>query len=476
MTGGEEEIAYLSARELLDRYRARTLSPVEVTETLLQRMQEVDPQLNAFVTVTAEPALEEARAAERALMNGGDTCALVGVPVSIKDLMPTKGVRTTRGSLLYEDWVPDYDAPVVERLRDAGAVSLGKTNTPEFGWKGDSGNRVVGPTHNPWRHGRTAGGSSGGAAAAVAAGLGPLAQGSDGAGSIRLPSAFCGIVGLKPTMGLIPYYPPSTLEPLSHNGPMTRTVRDAALMLGAMVGPDERDRFSLGGSPEIDYVDACDGPVKGWRIAWSPDLGHAAVEPEVREITAAAVRAFEGLGAEVEQIDGPLLECRRTIEVMWAAGQAAAHMDDFDEVRDRLDPGRVAVIEESRSYTAADVAATVPHRSALYQEARELLDRYELLVTPTMPLAAFAAGDDRPAAVEGRPTTHLGWTPFTYPFNLTGHPAITVPCGWTEDGLPVGLQLVAGMRRDTLLLRAAAAFEEARPWAHRRPPLEPVAA
>jgi aspartyl-tRNA(Asn)/glutamyl-tRNA(Gln) amidotransferase subunit A len=472
MSVAEADVAFLSARELIAHYRAGTLSPVEVTEVLLRRIERIDPQLNAYVTVTADAALEEARQAERALAAGGDVAPLAGVPVSIKDLTPTKGVRTTRGSLLYEDWVPDYDAPVVERLRAAGAVSLGKTNTPEFGWKGDSGNRVVGPTHNPFKHGRTAGGSSGGAAAAVAAGLGPLAQGSDGAGSIRLPAAFCGIVGLKPTMGLVPYYPPSALEPLSHNGPMTRTVRDAALMLNVMAGPDERDRFSLGEHRDVDYVAACDGPIEDWRVAWSPDLGHAAVDPEVREITANAVAVFEALGCKVEQIDGPLLECRRTIEVLWGAGQAAAHMDDYEQVRDRLDPGRVAVIEESRAFTAAEVAATVPHRSALYQEARELLDRYELLITPTMPLAAFTAGDDRPMTIDGKPTTHLGWTPFTYPFNLTGHPAITVPCGWTAEGLPVGLQLIAGMRREVMVLRAAAAFEEARPWAHRRPDLD----
>src|SRR5829696_130032 len=293
-----ESIAYLSASELRDRYRTKAQSPVEVTRAVLDRIDRLNPVLNAFTVVTAELALEQAHAAERAYA-AGDAPPLAGIPISIKDLTPTRGIRTARGSLLDPDWVPDEDAPVVERLYAAGAVMLGKTNTPELGWKGDSGNRVFGPSFNPWDLTKTPGGSSGGAAAAVAAGLGPLAQGSDGAGSIRIPAAFCGIFGFKQSFGLVPQYPPSAVGDISHLGPMTRTVADAALMLTVIAGGDPRDRFSW--SSGVDYLADLDQDVRGLRVAWSPDLGYAKVEPDVREATAASARTFETLGCIVEE-------------------------------------------------------------------------------------------------------------------------------------------------------------------------------
>src|SRR3954464_7218906 len=274
----DDSITYLSATELIDLYRQRQLSPVEVARSTLDRINRVNPTINAFTTITDELALNQAAEAERAYANG-TAAPLAGVPMSIKDLTPTRGIRTARGSLVDPNWIPETDAPVVERLYAAGAVMLGKTNTPELGWKGDSGNRVFGPTFNPWLRDRTAGGSSGGAAAAVAAGLGPLAQGSDGAGSIRIPAAFCGTFGFKQSFGLVPQFPPSAVGDLSHLGPITRTVRDAALMLNAIVGADARD--SLSWSSGVDYLRAIDGPIRGLRVAWSPTLGYAAVEPEV---------------------------------------------------------------------------------------------------------------------------------------------------------------------------------------------------
>ncbi|MEI2619019.1 MAG: amidase family protein [Thermomicrobiales bacterium] len=280
------DLCYLSATELLTAYRARTLSPVEVTRAILERIDRVNPTLNAYVTVTAERAMDDARAAEATWMSGNPTGSLIGVPVSIKDITPTKGIRTTRGSLLYANWVPEEDAPFVEHVYAAGAVMLGKTNTPELGWKGDSGNRVFGPTHNPWKHGRTAGGSSGGAAAAVAAGLGPLASGTDGAGSIRMPAGFCGVFGLKPSFGRLAYYPPSSVESLAHVGPITRTVRDAALLMNITAGADARDRATW--PLAEDYLAGCEGGIAGLRVAWSSDLGFAPIDPEVRELTTAA--------------------------------------------------------------------------------------------------------------------------------------------------------------------------------------------
>src|SRR3954451_5450561 len=248
-------------------------------------MERLNPKLNAFTVMTPELALEQASKAERAYA-AGDAGPLAGIPISIKDLTPTRGIRTARGSLVDPDWVPAEDAPVVERLYAAGAVMLGKTNTPELGWKGDSGNRVFGPTFNPWLRDRTAGGSSGGAAAAVAAGLGPLAQGSDGAGSIRIPASFCGTFGFKQSFGLVPQYPPSAVGDLSHLGPITRTVRDAAMMLNAMAWSNPRDRLSW--SSDVDYLQGIDEGVSGLRVAWSPTLGHGAVAPEVLILTEAA--------------------------------------------------------------------------------------------------------------------------------------------------------------------------------------------
>jgi aspartyl-tRNA(Asn)/glutamyl-tRNA(Gln) amidotransferase subunit A len=467
---GEDEIVHSSALELARRYREREVSPVEVVDATLARIERLNPSLNAFVTVTVELAREQARIAEERIRRNADPGPLTGIPVSVKDLTPTKGIRTTRGSLLFQDWVPDFDAPLVERIYDEGAVLLGKTNTPEFGWKGDSGNRVVGPTHNPWGHGRTAGGSSGGAAAAVAASLGPLAQGTDGAGSVRIPACFCGVFGLKPSFGLVPYYPASALEPLSHNGPITRTVRDAALLLDAIARPDARDRFSLGAGGR-GYLAACEGGISGWRVAWSPDLGYAAVEDEVAQLTAAAAKAFSDLGADVEEVDPRLGDPYEILDVAWSAGQAAIHAGDLEQVRDRLDPGRLALINYATRWNGVDVAATVLQRADFYDRARVFMDRYDLLLTPTLPVTAFPAGEDFPRTVAGREATFLSWTPFTYPFNLTGQPAATVPCGSASDGLPVGLQIVGRVREDGRVLRAAAAFEEARPWAGARPDL-----
>ncbi len=469
---GNDDICHLSAVELREHYRRRELSPVAVTEAILARIERLNPALTAFVTVTPELAIEQARQAERAYAAGGSPGRLAGIPISIKDLTPTKGIRTTRGSLLDPDWEPDFDAPFVERVYAAGAVMLGKTNTPELGWKGETSNRLVGSTQNPWRHGRTAGGSSGGAAAAVAAGLGPLAQGGDGAGSIRIPAGFCGIVGLKPSFGLVPNYPPSATGDLSHPGPMTRTVRDAALLLDVVAGADVRDRLSW--SSGVDHLTAIEGGVSGLRVAWSPDLGYAPVEPAVRELTTVAARRFADLGCAVEEANPGLPDPWPIVDAIWASAQAGFHLErgDLDAVRDRLDPGRLEVIERARHLTGAEVAAARIRREAYYQAMCGFMERFDLLLTPTLPLTAFAAGADQPGQVAGVPTDYLSWTPFTYPFNLTGQPACSVPCGFGPDGLPVGLQIVGRWRDDATVLRAAAAFEAIAPWAHHRPDLD----
>jgi len=469
VTIGADEIAYLPATELVRRFAARELSPVEVARATLTRIGRLNPSLVAFVTVTPEIALAAAREAEQAYRRG-EAGPLAGVPISIKDVTATAGVRTTRGSLLYQDWVPDEDAPFVERVLKAGAVILGKTNTPELGWKGDSGNRLVGPTHNPWKPGRTAGGSSGGAAAAVAAGMGPLAQGTDGAGSIRIPASFCGIYGLKPSSGLVPYHPASAVGDLAHLGPMTRTVRDAALLLNATAGGDPRDRLSW--SSGADYLSGLDDGIAGLRVAWSPDLGCATVAPGVREITEQAARRFEELGCHVEEAHPGLPDPWDIEGVIWEASMAGVFRGRLDEVRDRLDPGLLRVVERGNHLAAADLAAAQQRRADYYDGWRRFMERYDLLLTPTLPVAAFAAGDDEPPRADGRTdVTPLDWTPFTYPFNLTGQPAATVPCGFDAEGLPIGLQIVGRWHDDATVLRASAAFEAAAPWADSVPPL-----
>jgi aspartyl-tRNA(Asn)/glutamyl-tRNA(Gln) amidotransferase subunit A len=466
-----ESIAYLSASELRDRYRTKALSPVEVTRAILDRIDRLNPVFNAFTVVTAELALEQAHAAERAYA-AGDAPPLAGIPISIKDLTPTRGIRTARGSLLNPDWVPDEDAPVVERLYAAGAVMLGKTNTPELGWKGDSGNRVFGPSFNPWDLTKTPGGSSGGAAAAVAAGLGPLAQGSDGAGSIRIPAAFCGIFGFKQSFGLIPQYPPSAVGDLSHLGPMTRTVGDAAMMLNVMAGADGRDRLSW--SSGIDYTRDLDAGVRGLRVAWSPTLGYAQVANDVLESAERAAMAFRELGCEVEQVDPIIRDPGNIVDVMWSGSMAGYFAGRLDDVRALLDPGLLEVIDRAASLSAADMAHALQQRNTYYTGMRQFMDlqRFDLLLTPTLPVTAFTAGLDEPDGWQRSTLAPLDWTPFTFPFNLTGQPAATVPCGLDQNGLPIGLQIVGRWRDDNTVLRAAAAFESLMPWAQLRPPLD----
>ncbi|MFT4039784.1 MAG: amidase family protein, partial [Thermomicrobiales bacterium] len=377
-----EEIAFTPAAELVAAYTARRLSPVEVTTALLERIEQVNPVVNAYTTVSAEEALAGARAAEAAYARG-DAAALAGVPFSIKDLTPTKGIRTARGSLVDPDWVPDEDPPVVERLYAAGGVILGKTNTPELGWKGDSGNRVFGPTFNPWKLDRTAGGSSGGAAAAVATGLGPIAQGSDGAGSIRIPAAFCGIYGLKQSFGLVPQYPPSAVGDLSHLGPMTRTVTDAALMLNAIAREDARDRLSW--SSGVDYTAGLDDGIAGLRIAWSPTLGYVDVDDDVLAATEAAVRTLEGLGAEVVTVDPGLPDPAEILDKLWAGAMAGYFLGRLDEVGELIDQGLLATVLRTGSLSAGELASAQQRRNGYYTGMREFMRDYDLLVTPSMP-------------------------------------------------------------------------------------------
>src|SRR5947209_4522125 len=372
----------MPASELAIAIAKRKGSPVEVVDAVLSRIDTLK-ELNAYVTLDAERARQAAKAAERAVTRRGARLGpLHGVPFSVKDLIITKGVRTTFGSPLYRDNVPTEDAPSVERLKAAGGIMLGKTNTPTFGWLGVTHNLLFGATRNPWALDRSPGGSSGGASAAAAAGLGPLHIGTDGGGSIRIPASFAGIFGFKASWGRIPAYPASGTWNLSHIGPMTRTVADAALMLAVSSGPDERDPYSLP-AQRIEWSKMLRGSIKGLRVGYTDNLsGDDPVDPEVRTICAQAAKAFRELAC------------------------------------------------------------------------------------PPLPI-----GVDTVTEIAGRPVSFYGWIPFTYPFNLTGQPAASVPAGFTKSGLPVGLQIVGRRLDDATVLRASAAFERARPWADRRAPI-----
>jgi aspartyl-tRNA(Asn)/glutamyl-tRNA(Gln) amidotransferase subunit A len=403
-------------------------------------------------------------------MKGDALGPLHGVPFSIKDLQLTRGVRTMSGSFIFEHRVPDADAPYVERLARAGGIMVGKTTTPEFGWKALGDSPLTGITRNPWNRAVTTGGSSAGAAAAAAAGLGPLHQGSDGAGSIRVPSSFCGVFGLKPSYGRVPQWPVSNNDQTTHVGPMTRTVADAALMLSVMAGPDDRDRTSLDGAPE-DYVGALDRGVEGRRVAFCPTFRRLPVDEEVAAVVRAAARAFEEIGCAVEEVDPGWDDDTEIIRCMWSAHLAGNYAQYLPEWRPRMDPGLVAAIEEGLRHGLREYVEIRGRKLAQWDVMRPLWERYDLVLTPSVSVAAFPVGRLNPAHYPQHDWYWIGWAGFSYPFNFTGQPAASVPAGFTPGGLPVGLQIVGRRFADLTVLQAAAAFEAARPWVGRRPPL-----
>ena len=463
------ELCYMPALELGEAIRAKKVSPVEVVDAVLARIERLNPTLNAYCTVTAAAARAAAKEAEAVVMRGDALGTLHGIPVSIKDLVATKGVRTTHGSKLYEQFIPDDDAPVVERLKRAGAIILGKTNTPEFGHKAITDNLLFGPSRNPWSLEYTPGGSSGGAAAAVATGLGPLAVGTDAGGSIRIPASCCAIFGLKPTLGLVAMAPTfGGLETLSHTGPMTRTVRDAALMLNSMVGADPRDLSSLP-AMETDYLAGLDRGIQGLRVAWSPDWGYAAVDPDVRQIAEAAAKRFTDLGCQVEEAHPGFADPAETYQVLSTASRAARVADRWPAERDRVDPSLAVQIEAGMRWSAVDFVRASNVRRMLNDVFVRFFSHYDLLLTPTFAAPPPPVKVEAHEEIAGRKVTRLGWLAFTFPLSLIGYPAASVPCGWTREGLPVGLQITAPRLADALVLRAAAAFEALAPWAHQRP-------
>jgi aspartyl-tRNA(Asn)/glutamyl-tRNA(Gln) amidotransferase subunit A len=469
------EVAYTSAADLAEMIRTRKLSPVEVVDTLIARIEASQPVLNAFMTIAAEGALEAARAAEAQVMRGDTLGPLHGVPFTVKDLLATAGVRTTYCSWIFEKNVPADDVAAVARMKAAGAIMAGKVTSPEFGHKPMNEAPIFGRTANPWNLGRTPGGSSGGSGAALAAGLGPLSIGTDAGGSIRIPAACTGTVGMKATLGLVPNeVAPDGFGNFSNTGPMARTVLDAALMLDAMAGAHPGDPHSLG-LVRGEYAAAAraGGDLRGCRIACFARLGNQTVDAEVMAALEAAAGAFRDLGATVE----PVEETFANTEPYWLVISQSLWVARFahylPEWESRMTPTLVRGIKEGQTYRAAELQRATMFRSELFRRVQGWFGRFDLVLTPTISRTALPIDHDfyAPIEIEGRPagSVRTAWYPYTHPFNMTGHPALSVPCGWARDGLPMALQIVGPMMGDATVLRAGALFEAARPWAHRRP-------
>jgi aspartyl-tRNA(Asn)/glutamyl-tRNA(Gln) amidotransferase subunit A len=462
--------AFAPAFELAGLIKSKEISPIELLDHLVQRIKDLNPRLNAYLTIAESEARSAARVAEKIVLEGAELPPLHGIPVAIKDLEYTKGIRTTGGSLAYRDFVPDEDALIVERLKRAGAIVLGKTNTPEFGSYGEVWNHLGDDCHNPWNLECTAGGSSGGSAAAVAAGLAPLATGTDGAGSIRTPAAFCGVYGFKPTFGLVPLYAGFLTLPLyTSAGPITRSVRDAALMLSVIGGHDSRDPNSR--RQELpDFLNDLEEPIKHLRIAWSPDLGFAKIDPEVRDLTQSAARVFESLGSVVDEAIPPIDEdFHRVAEAVRNTDKYAAFGHLLETRPNDLTPYIKAVFEQGRKVTGLEYSRSLRGTERLKARIAYFFERYDLLLTPTTPVVAFPIRQP-PQTIDGiKSPPNASTTLLTMPWNLTGQPAASLPCGFSRNGLPVGLQIIGRIGEDGKVLQASAAFEKVRPWANLTP-------
>lgn len=467
------EICYMSLVDQAEAVRTKRLSPVELASAVLARIERLNPRINAYCTIVADETRKQAREAEATIMRGDRIGPLHGVPVAMKDIMLTKGIRTTFGSKMYASFVPDEDAVVVERLKSAGAIIVGKTNVPEFGLSGlQTDNLLFGATRNPWNLEHSPGGSSGGSAAAVASGMASLGIGSDSAGSVRMPASFCAVFGFKASFGRVPRYPrlPAGWETVSHTGPITRTVRDAALALDVIAGRDDRDFFSLP-DPAVGYLSSLTGDIKGLKIAWARDF-YAPVDPQVLRLAEAAAKRFADLGADVEVASPKVKDVGPAFTTVSAVRLAAVFQDALPEWRDRLHPNTIRRIEERKDVPATEYVRALMEQLEYWDGIRTFFAHYDLMLTPTTAMPALRLGQWSIDEIAGVKLTSQSWRAFGYAFNVTGQPAASVPCGWTDDGLPVGLQIVGRRFDDATVLNAAAAFERASPWSNRRPPLD----
>lgn len=449
------ELCSLPFLELQGLLKRRAISPTEVVRSSLARIERMEPTIRAFTHLDPDAALRDANDLEHQYRGSDDLPPLYGIPIPIKDLIAVRGVPLTRGSKIFQNFIPEEDAPAVARLRRAGAVILGKTQTSEFGWKAATANPLFPETRNPTNPAYTAGGSSGGSAAAVAAGYCPIAIGTDAAGSIRVPAAFCGVVGFKPSMGRVPVFPPAPVGPLNQIGPITRNAGDARAALAVMAGPDERDIYSLPRGMDVSALHR----LEGLRIGWSENLGFMPIEPEIARICETAAKRFAGAGALLRPL-GVALEDPRPAAAMYYECGIAMAATKAANWRDSIDPGLVPVVEKALTRTAIDFAAAQLFRGMFLAHFTEAMNDLDLLVTPVAPVEAFAADKNGPGSIDGTAVNPFDWLGLTAGFNLIGLPAASVPCGYTRAGLPVGLQIVGRRFADSLVLRAAEVFEE----------------
>jgi Asp-tRNA(Asn)/Glu-tRNA(Gln) amidotransferase A subunit family amidase len=460
-----KSLFYKSAQEIVTLIRSKKLSPVELMEQTLQRIEAANPILNAFVSVRAERAIDEAKILAERLTSNQVIGPLIGIPIGIKDLEDVKGMVTSFGSVPYKNNIAQRDSIQVARLKAAGAIVVGKTNTPEFGFTGFTKNMLYGVTRNPWNTERTPGGSSGGSAAAVAGGMVPMATGSDAGGSIRIPASYSGCFGLKTSFGRIPRGPFPLLQ--THSiwcmGPLTRTVKDAALYLDSVSGYHPCDPDSLP-SPEYSFLKGIENIPINLRIAFSSTLGYAKVQKDVMSLVENAVTSFEEMGYKIELWQGTLPDTGETWSKLINCDLYAQLYHDLDKNREKMGKTLVNSLDQIKSFSIDDFIKAQKVRTELNQIMGDLFERFDLLITPTMPTEAFAAKGPPPAEIDGHPIPLLGAVAFTYPFNLSGHPAASVPAGLTKNGLPAGLQIIGPRQRDDLVLQASYAYEQMRPW------------
>ena len=468
----DSELCFAPATELRSKIDAKEISIVELTQLFLDRIQLLNPKLNAYLTVCEEQALAAAQEAQNAIEHGEHKGPLHGIPISIKDLEMTQGITTTMGSLIYKDSVPSLDSVVVERVKKSGAIILGKTNTPEFGQSGTTENLLGGPCRNPWDMNRTPGGSSGGAASALAAGLCTLATGSDGGGSIRIPASFTGLFGIKPSQGRIARYGGYGRPAANHfsqSGPLSRTVLDSANLLQALSGADSRDPTSIRDTTPNFTRDLKQG-IQGLRIGWSADLGYAGVDPEVVALTEASAKSFSTLGANIEEVNLLLEDPFEAFYDVFSTATYTSYGHLLDERITEFTDYVRNTLQHAAGLSAADLSTSLLRVDQIRRQMEIFFDDYDLLLTPTMAVTAFPI-EERPTVIGGKEVNPFwGYLPFTFPINMTGQTAANVPCGFSQDGMPVGLHIIGAKGSEALVLRASSAFEMINPWIHHRPP------
>jgi len=471
----KEDICFMSAYSMAEKIRSQELTSQEITEVIIERIEDVNPKINAYCTTTFDIARKMAKLADEKVKKGEKIGLLNGIPTSVKDLMQTKGIRTTYGSKLYENFIPDEDDIAVQRLKEAGYVLLGKTNTPDFGHIALTNNLIFGQTKNPWDLEKNSGGSSGGAASAVASGLSPLALGSDGGGSIRIPSSLCGVFGLKPTFGRIPRYPTIGVAfwTMDHYGPITRSVKDAALMLDVMKGnhPSDSNSFPYVG---INYVDNIEEKPQKLNIGISMTLGFfRSLEDEVEKCVFNSAQKFEEFDWNIENSKIKIKKTERAFGMLVSSGYAGDLKKDFEKNPDDVSPDLASIISYGSSLSAMDLVRAKAVRKEVYKAFDQFFKEYDVLITPTTPIPAFKIEMGERGTIfpmiKGKSLNISSWMSYTYPFNLTGLPAASIPCGWTSEGLPIGMQIIGRRFDEKTVLQVSKAFEEIAPWQAKRP-------